>query len=380
MKKITPTEIPRVGIVAAVAILLVISLLFLARMNAKPDNNDYVSYNHTVSPYTLGELETLVVDREFSGLVEAQQTLTLGFELAGTIAVMSVNDGDLVKQGQLLAQLDTQLLRGELKKLSAQYKQAQAQLVLNQKTLKRQQTLKDKNYAAGQRLDELQAEKIQLQANKTYIQAQQQQVNIRLKKSALYAPFDGQISVRYRVKGAVVSPSEPILELVEDNQLQIKVAVPLHFSKQLKQGQQVNIQTLNNTETLSFTSTIDTISRSVSSGSYTQVLRLSLPSSMSHQQLSNGQVVVANIKEPRNKTGYWIPNTALTEGLRGTWNILLLSDEKAGKRQIQKVAVTPLYFKHAQVFIEQAGYLSAGRLLVSNGAQRLSNQQWVTTP
>ena len=72
------------------------------------------------------------------------------------------------------------------------------------------------------------------------------------------------------------------------------------------------------------------ISRSVESGSYTQFLRLSLPHSFDSAQLINGQIVLATIKEARHIKGYWIPNMALTEGLRGTWNIMLLG--KPGKR------------------------------------------------
>ncbi|MCK5881653.1 MAG: efflux RND transporter periplasmic adaptor subunit [Sinobacterium sp.] len=380
IKNTSAAGMPRLITVIICTGLLIASLLALAKVNAPTSSDNYKDYLHTVDTFTLAAPQTLTVSREFSGRIEARQTLTLGFELAGTIASMNVNDGDFVKKGQRLAQLDNQLLEADLDKLSAQHTQIQAQLKLNIQTLHRQQTLKNKNYAAGQRLDELQAEKVQLQAKLRLIQTQKKQSKIRIKKSTLFAPFDGQISVRYRAQGGVVNPSEPVLELVEDSQLQIKVAVPLDFAQQLNVGQAVHIQTLNGAKNLQFDALIDTISRSVSLGSYTQTLRLSLPENINQTFLSNGQIVMANIQETRNEVGYWLPSTALTEGLRGTWNVLLLSEQDENKSQLQKMAVTPLHFKHSQVFIAESAYFKSGRKVVANGTQRLSNKQWVIAP
>ena len=198
-----------------------------------------------LSHLILGEPTELVVDREFAGRVESQQTLELGFELAGSINKLTVNEGDFVTQGQLIAQLDTSLLKVDLDKLAAQQLQTQAKLTLNKQTLQRQQTLKDKNFSAGQRLDELQSEQTQLFANLDLLAAQQQQTKIRIKKSQLRAPFSGQITQRFQLQGSVINPSQAIVELVQDQQLQIKIGVPINFAQQLKIGTGINIKTLN---------------------------------------------------------------------------------------------------------------------------------------
>ncbi len=380
MKLPENSTIPHVSTVCIAALLLLISLFTLGQMNAEPINNADKDYVHSVASMTLPPLQALSVSREFSGRIEAQQTLNLGFELAGTIINMRVNDGDFVKKGQLLAQLDPQLLQADLKQLNAKYTQVQARLTLNQQTLKRQQTLKSNNYAAEQKLDELQAEQQELQANLLLIQTQQQQIRIRLKKSSLYAPFQGQISFRYRVKGAVIRPSEPIFEIVQDQQLDIKLSVPLTLGKQLEIGQKIAIKTLEGLTPLRFNARIESISRSISEGSYTQTLRLSLPEKLNHAQLSNGQIVVATISEQREEMGYWLPISALTEGLRGSWNILILGEPVNEQRQIKKLAVNTLYFQHAKVFIAASPYLTTDSLIVTNGTQRVSNLQWVLAP
>lgn len=380
MKLPENSAIPHVSTVCIAALLLLISLFTLGQMNAEPINNADKDYVHSVASMTLPPLQALSVSREFSGRIEAQQTLNLGFELAGTIINMRVNDGDFVKKGQLLAQLDPQLLQADLKQLNAKYTQVQARLTLNQQTLKRQQTLKSNNYAAEQKLDELQAEQQELQANLLLIQTQQQQIRIRLKKSSLYAPFQGQISFRYRVKGAVIRPSEPIFEIVQDQQLDIKLSVPLTLGKQLEIGETIAIKTLEGLTPLRFNARIESISRSISEGSYTQTLRLSLPEKLNHAQLSNGQIVVATISEQREEMGYWLPISALTEGLRGSWNILILGEPVNEQRQIKKLAVNTLYFQHAKVFIAASPYLTADSLIVTNGTQRVSNLQWVLAP
>jgi len=50
------------------------------------------------------------VERQFVGQVVAKQRADIGFELAGKISKIFVDEGDHVSQGEILMQLDTELL------------------------------------------------------------------------------------------------------------------------------------------------------------------------------------------------------------------------------------------------------------------------------
>jgi multidrug efflux pump subunit AcrA (membrane-fusion protein) len=92
--------------------------------------------------------------------------------------------------------------------------------------------------------------------------------------------------------------------------------------------------------------------------------------------LANGQIVLAKIEQQRDILGHWIPQSALTEGLRGTWQVFLVADNN-GEFQLQKVAVSPHYYHRDQVFIGSSDFLPAQSRIVADGTQRLSNFQTV---
>ncbi|MGS0729646.1 efflux RND transporter periplasmic adaptor subunit, partial [Shewanella sp. 0m-11] len=93
--------------------------------------------------------------QEFSGTIRAGNTTGIGFELAGKINTLAVDSGDRVKQGQLLAKLDTRLLMAEKNELDASLSQNKADVDLAKATLDRSLGLQQQGYVSEQQLDEL---------------------------------------------------------------------------------------------------------------------------------------------------------------------------------------------------------------------------------
>lgn len=98
----------------------------------------------TVSVTTVNLLSSYRIPKEFVGTIQASQRANLGFELSGKINTLFVDVGDSIKKNAPLAQLDTQLLDTELRQLSAQREQLDAQLALMKSNLHRQRQLKKK--------------------------------------------------------------------------------------------------------------------------------------------------------------------------------------------------------------------------------------------
>jgi multidrug efflux pump subunit AcrA (membrane-fusion protein) len=71
---------------------------------------------------------TLQVTVSASGSLEPVRQVDLGFDVSGKVAEVSVDIGDRVKAGQVLARLDTTSLELSLRQAEAQLKSAQAQL------------------------------------------------------------------------------------------------------------------------------------------------------------------------------------------------------------------------------------------------------------
>jgi RND family efflux transporter MFP subunit len=137
----------------------------------------------------------------------------------GYVSKWFVDLGDTVKQGQLLAEIDTPELDQELEQARAQLAQSQAVLVqtkanrnLSATSLRRYERLTPAGVASQQELDQRQAQAQVDEANVDVAQAavRAQEANIRrlgrLKSFArLIAPFDGKVTMRSIERGALVS-------------------------------------------------------------------------------------------------------------------------------------------------------------------------------
>ncbi len=70
----------------------------------------------------------------------------------------------------------------------------------------------------------------------------------------------------------------------------------------------------------------------------------------------------------REKPGYWIPLSAMTDGLRGVWNVFALNESNQELR-IERRSVQVLYANNDHAFV--TGAISNGERLVSDGLHRL---------
>jgi membrane fusion protein YbhG len=212
-----------------------------------------------------------------SGTVEATDA-QLGFQVAGRIDTILVDEGDRVKDGQMLARLDQSTLVAQRAQAVAQLQGARALLTELERGSRAQdvQQGRDALAAANQRLADAQRDlgrtrnlfdggavsrealdKSQLAfdvAQSQQNQAQQalqlleigprperidaqraavaqaqaaiQQVNALLANSVILAPFDGVVTVKDREIGETVTPGEPVLTVTNMNDRWVRIYIP----------------------------------------------------------------------------------------------------------------------------------------------------------
>ena len=179
-----------------------------------------------------------VVDR-FVGRAEAARQSDLGFELAGTLISVSVEEGDFVEAGQELALLDTDRLEARRAELAALLEQMDAALSLADKTLERFRSAVKTNAVSAQQVDEAVERKLNAEAGRNRIQSQINAIDVDLRKSVLVAPFSGSIAVRNADEGAIVSPGQTLLRLLEVDRLEIRVGFSAEAATRLERGANV---------------------------------------------------------------------------------------------------------------------------------------------
>lgn len=178
-----------------------------------------------VSAMTLSPQLGLTVTRRFQGQVEPAQTVNLAFQQAGEIERLTVDEGDSVRAGDVIAQLDTQILDAERTRLEASRRAVEAQLELAELTTQRQSELRDRGFASEQALDTARLTLADLEARIAEIDAGLTRIDVQLAQTRLIAPFDGTIATRLADEGTVASVGQPIVEVLQSSAPLFRVGI-----------------------------------------------------------------------------------------------------------------------------------------------------------
>jgi HlyD family secretion protein len=189
---------------------------------------------------------TLVVTVSATGTLQPTKSVDVGSELSGTVARVLVDENDVVKQGQLLAELDTArladaVIRSEAAVAAAvgQVAQTRATVAEAEATQRRLHRLSDMSHGdepARQELDTADAAVQRARANADSAQAQEAQARAALKtdrtnlgKAQIRSPVDGVVLTRKVEPGntVVAAMNTPVLFTVAEDltrmELQVKV-------------------------------------------------------------------------------------------------------------------------------------------------------------
>jgi membrane fusion protein, multidrug efflux system len=201
------TWIVRAGLVI-VAALMIGGGVFWWR--ARPDHHP-VATKPAPIPVTVSQAATRDVPIYLDGLgtVQAWNTVSIRTQIDGVLQTVNFTEGQQVKKGDVLAQIDPRPLKAALEQAVAKKAEDQAQLVSAQKDLARFQQLVKKDFATQQSVDQQQAKVDQLAATIQADQAAIDAAQTQLSYTTITAPFDGRVGFRQVDAGNVVHASDP---------------------------------------------------------------------------------------------------------------------------------------------------------------------------
>ena len=277
-------------------------------------NKQSANYHQSADIRTISPSMSYDIERAYIGKVVSKQLTSLSFEYAGKVAKVYVDSGDLVSKGQLLAEFDIELLSIQRQAIVATIEQFRARAELNRLNLSRINNLSTKGYSSKQAVDELEAEKTIINADISRQQANIASIEYQISHAKLHAPFAAVISSRTVAEGENFSPNQNAFNLIQQADHEVSVGVPIKVASQLMVGQTLSV-TLNE-QTL--TGQILAIGKQVHQVSRTIELRLSLKQTSTFY---NGQLAQVNIEQRVEQAGFWLPLSALTDGIRGQWNV-----------------------------------------------------------
>lgn len=167
-------------------------------------------------------------DAQAVGSLRSRQSVVLRPEVAGRIAQIGFAEGQRVRKGQLLVQLDDVLQKAELS-------QAQAQLSIARANLKRNEELVAQAFVAQRVLDESRAALQVAEAQVALAQA-------RLARMRVVAPFDGTVGLRNINLGEYVKDGADLVNLEDTSQLTVDFRLPERYQTRIATGQGVKVE------------------------------------------------------------------------------------------------------------------------------------------
>jgi membrane fusion protein (multidrug efflux system) len=177
----------------------------------------------------VGQARTLSVVEEAQavGTLRSRQGVMVRPEVSGRVASLGFRDGQPVRRGQVLVQLEDGLLR-------AQLQQAQAQLSIAQANDARNRELLAQNFVSQAAVD-------QGAANLQVAQAQLALAQAQLARMRIVAPFDGTVGIRLVNVGDFVREGADLVSLEDLRTIYVDFRLPERYLPQLKTGQSAQV-------------------------------------------------------------------------------------------------------------------------------------------
>jgi membrane fusion protein, multidrug efflux system len=333
-------------------------------------------------PAPVPVIATTVQQRDFPivltgiGNVTALNSATVRSLVTEQILSIDFKDGEFVKKGQFLAQLDPSTYQAQLDQAEANLARDEAHLENAQINLTRYIPLQKKGFAPEQQVATQQAMIAQHQATVKADQAAIEYAKTELSYTKLVAPFDGVAGIRLLDVGNIIhssttrgSPSEPNA-LVVVNQVQpISVMFTLAAAdipavqEALAKGSVKVIALSANGKTELDTGTLAAIDNQANTTSGTITLKAIFPNP--HRKLWPGMFVNVRVVTQVQDNGLTVPLDAIQQGPQGQFVFVVGQD--------RKVAMRPVSVRETltgEALIDKG--LSVGETVVVRGQYRLT--------
>lgn len=332
--------------VAGIALLLSLPLMVQAAPPNKksPPTVEVMSVSRASVPQVFTAIATL----------RADEAITLKSEVAGRVTAIRFVEGQQVKKGQLLVQLDTDLLSAELA-------QAKANLYLAKSEFGRYQSLYKEQQVSAIDYERKKAEVAQAQAAMSLVQA-------KLRQKEIHAPFTGVIGLRQFSVGDVLQANQALVSLTSFSPLKADIKIPETSSTKinLKQAIKFTVDAIPNLvlngQVVAMESSLDSSSRAV-------IVRAAIPKGDS--RIKAGMTARASL-QLTTLNEIVIPEQALV-AQRGKFVVFTVKGTMAtatpvevGARQTGKVAIV--------------SGLREGDVVVVSGQNKLAKPEMPITP
>ena len=340
-----------------------------------------------------------------SGNVEAAETANLAFQVSGMVSKVHVEEGQMVRAGQLLAELDPRDYEDRVTATASQAEAAKANLQKTEAGVRRQElaqakvdldrtedeynrlralyergSLAPNDYkkieaawqAARERYSLAQEgaraeDKLAAKDAFRAAEAQEAMAKKALSDTRLVAPFAGVVVKRQIESGDLASPTRVAMVVMNLHPVKVRVGVPEAEIGQVRTGQSstVEIPSLGHRR---FTGRVETVGYAADPAARTFDVKISVPNPK--MELRAGMIAESLIETGAKISALTVPGQAIVRDANGVSLVMVLFPEKH-RVYARRVETGTVYGREVEVRQGLAGsekIVVAGQQLVQDGS------------
>ena len=301
------------------AVIVCAMLLSACGQSEQDDANEENEEEAIAIPVEVGSPVRGDIVAVYSGTapIEALAEADVIAKVAGEVRQINVEEGDIVKQGQILARLDGDRLRLELN-------QSEANLRKLQSDYDRNVELKEKSLISSGDFDKI---KYDLEA----LEASFNLAKLELDYTQIRAPINGVVSERFVRFGNTLAVNDPVFRITSFDPLVAYLHVPEREYRHIAEGQPVGID-IDALQGLRVIAAVTRVSPIVDP--QTGTFKITIEISDDQRRIKPGMFGRVSIVYDQHVNVLQIPRSAILEE-DGETTVFVVEDEKAVRKVVQ---------------------------------------------
>jgi membrane fusion protein (multidrug efflux system) len=354
-----------VGLLVLVGALVVVKFLQISSLMAMGKEAEQAGPPPETVSATVARVESWEATLLAVGSVQGVKSVTVANDSPGRVKRIRFESGQLVKQGQVLVELDTSVERAELASARARHDLA---LV----SANRSRALVSAQVTPQAQLD---IDEARLQTSKSEVSS----LHALIDKKIVRAPIRGRLGIRAVDVGEYLNPGTTVTTLEQVGAVFVDFTLPQQSYQSVKEGMPVRVA-LDDPHKTVFEGTISAVDPRLDDTTRSIRLRASIPNEQ--DRLRPGMFVNVTVETPKRSNLVIVPQTAIVHAPYGD-SVFVIEDKPPGSpgwshtpdgKPVKIVRQQFVRLGEARGdFVAILQGIKAGQAVVSAGAFKLRN-------